>query len=202
MTFGRWLLVHSFSIFIVVMFILGYFYRDELQLQQAYQQLLSLDPEQVVASSDAIPRREVRQSPPAEKNSSVRTLPIAPAESAPPMNQSAPVIQSVPTVSEPVYQQDERLFMARKAYWNKHYAEAIDRYRQLIDEDPHNPDYLGELGNVYYVLNDYRNASRVYYRAAMLLLDHGDSDRARMLISPITAMDRQMGDQLKKAVQR
>lgn len=43
MTFGRWLLIHSFSIFLVGVLIFGYLYRDELQLEQAYQQLLNLD---------------------------------------------------------------------------------------------------------------------------------------------------------------
>jgi len=44
MTFGRWLLIHSFSIFLVSLLVLGYLYREELQLEQAYQQLLNLDP--------------------------------------------------------------------------------------------------------------------------------------------------------------
>lgn len=203
MTFGRWLLIHSFSIFIVVMFILGYVYREELQLQQAYQQLLNLDPVQVVNRPGSEVEHESNKAEASKKTSPQRIESSTPTviETAQPTRPAA-VIQSIPTVSEPDYQLDERLFLARKAYWNKSYEDSIALYRQLIDVDPGNPDYLGELGNVYYVLNDYYNASRAYYRAAILLKDQGESDRAGMLVSPLTAMDREMGDRLRQQLQR
>lgn len=43
MTFGRWLLVHSLSISILVMLGVGYFFKNELKLNEAYSQLLEID---------------------------------------------------------------------------------------------------------------------------------------------------------------
>lgn len=109
-------------------------------------------------------------------------------------------LASIPTVSKQIIQQDERLMTARKAYWDKNYTLAIRHYQQLIQENNNNPDHLGELGNVYYALNDNQNAASAYFQAALLLLEQKKPQKARLLISPITAMNRELGNQLKQNI--
>ncbi len=202
MTFGRWLLIHSFSIFLVTLLILGYIYREELKLEQAYQQLLNLEPEKVTITSVSPDqtKKPMEPEPPAKTTTEKidKTTELSePAKTIDPL----PEISSVPTVSEPVIQQDQRLLMARKAYWDKNYQQAIRYYQLLIQENPRNPDYFGELGNIYYALNDDQNASKAYYQAAMILLEQNQNKRAAILLSPITAMDRSLGDKLRQKLQ-
>ncbi len=205
MTFGRWLLIHSFSIFLVVLLILGYVYREELQLEQAYQQLLKIEPEKIAFDSKPEPSEP---APPA-KSESVPTLepqplveeettPLRFAEPFPEPVMSSPPVSSVPTFSEPVFAQNDRLFLARNEYWNKNYKQSIDLYKQLIEQDPSNPDYYGELGNIYYALNDDENASAAFYQAALILLEQNQLQSAARLLSPINAMNRSLGDQLNR----
>lgn len=189
MTFGRWLLIHSFSIFLVILFFVGYLYRDELQLEQAYQQLLNLEPKKLTAKDSNVPEDQSMQPEKAAPGSVQEISPV-------------PLIESTPTLSKTIIQQDDLLFKARKAYWNKDYQDAINLYQQLIQDDNRNPDYRGELGNIYYALNDYPNASRQYYQAALILIDINQIERARHLVSPVTAMNRDLGNQLKRRLLR
>jgi tetratricopeptide (TPR) repeat protein len=107
-------------------------------------------------------------------------------------------VEARPTISKTPRQYGEQLLMsARQAYWNRDYRTSIDRYRQLLNQQPQNPDFNGELGNVYYAMNDYSRAAQQYYRAALLLLDQDQVEAARQLISPITAMDRALDDRLQ-----
>lgn len=202
MTFGRWLLIHSFSIFLVGLMLFGYIYRHELRLEQVYQQLLKLEPQENTTT----------QSITASEGKTKEKIPAKPdtANSAAVLQQSSPQndqklastlpLTSIPTVSKEIIQQDDRLMSARKAYWDKNYNDAIHLYQQLVKEHNDNPDYLGELGNIYYAINDYQNATRAYYRAALLLLEQKKPEKAQALISPITAMDRDLGNQLKEKI--
>ncbi len=197
MTFGRWLLIHSFSIFLVSLMILGYYFREELQLEQAYQQLLNLDDKTL--SRTVEPEKD--QTQPA-KNESVESQPesIVSREQQTSVSDQKEVvfIESQPTVSEVIIEQDELLFQARKAYWDKDYQKAIASYQQLIQKEKDNADYLGELGNIYYALNDFPNAARHYYQAAMALIKNNQYEHARQLVSPVTAMNRELGEELKR----
>lgn len=212
MSFGRWLLIHSFSIFLVGLFLLGYLYRDELQLEQVYQQILSSGKQKVaeVANSD---RAETLQSDsklgeataPAIDQKEADPVGQEPSESAmmPPQemvadSETLDFLQSTPTVSKTIIELDDLLFKARKAYWDKDYPLAISYYQQLIEDDGDNPDYIGELGNIYYSINDFENASQLYYQAAIILIAKNRVDQARSLLSPITAMNRELGDKLKQ----
>ena len=217
MSFGRWLLIHSFSIFLVGVFLLGYLYREELQLEQVYHQLLSSGKEKVAEtiSPQAEPRGEVEDSPLPAAQVPVQPIPVPMEDTAqqmeepvtePPPAEQPPAIdtetlkflQSTPTVSKTIIELDELLFKARKAYWDKDYPLAISYYQQLIEGDGDNPDYIGELGNIYYSINDFENASQQFYQAAIILIARNQHDQARMLLSPITAMNRDLGDQLKR----
>ena len=200
MTFGRWLLVHSFSIFLVCLLLLGYVYRDELKLEQAYQQLLNFDSEEQVAVDSAKSDEITPSSEPVieNKDSQLTTESAPKAEISESLTQPSMELQTKPTVSEVIIEQDALLFQARQAYWDKNYEQAIQGYQQLIQKEPNNPDYFGELGNIYYSLNDFPNASRHYSQAALVLIQHNKMEQARSLVSPVTAMNRELGDKLRQ----
>jgi tetratricopeptide (TPR) repeat protein len=209
MSFARWLLVHSFSIFIVAAVLLGYIYRDELQLQQAYDQLLQLrPPTQTQEAVDLVEKPELPFVQSASRQISDDSVVAGsvegnvsesqPEEISPPAK-SVVQVEAVSTLSEESTGYiEEELALARQAYWDQRYDESVARYQRLIDQSPDNVDYIGELGNVLYTVNDYRLAARTYYQAASLLLEQGQPDQARKLLSPITAMDRQLGDKLRE----
>lgn len=209
MSFGRWLLIHSFPIFLLLLAALGYLYRAELQLEKAYQQLLNMDPKSVTISTGPATMPEPNSS--VVDQSPINVPPVASPQRGKADEVTEPqlplrALPTVPTVDEgakPAMQQpkdtlEELLFLARKAYWDKNYLDAILFYQQLIQANRYNPDYHGELGNIYYSLNDNQNASRLYYQAARLFIEQQQPERARLLLSPITAMDRELGDELKR----
>jgi TolA-binding protein len=210
MTFGRWLLIHSFSIFIVVMLLLGYVYRDELQLQQAYNQLLNLkQPEELIKTFNQKKNVQVENENKTGQTNNIsantddhadKTLQVIPPARQNPLPVTRPSLQVQPGNNDAVQAStpDNLLYDARQAFWDKDYQTAIEGYQRLIDQYPQNADYSGELGNIYYVLNDYNNAAELYYRTAQLLLQKGDRDAARQLLSPINAMNRELGDKLKQ----
>ena len=219
MTFGRWLLVHSFSIFLVGMLLLGYLYREELRLEQAYQQLLNLDSHR--AALDSISGREASaesaepspvltaQPKVAISEPSVTTMSRPPAmleqeagsaEAAPVNTPPQQNTESVPTfVSDPLDVVGNDLLMAaRQAFWEEDYPRAVSQYRRLIGADPDNPDLHGELGNIYFAMNDGRQASQEYYRAAQILMQQNRFEAAQRLLSPIRAMDRELAFRLEQ----
>ena len=227
MSFGRWLLVNSFSIFLVSLFVLGYFYREELQLDQAYHELFSVELEQVVKKSlDPVTTPKKATEPPkltvqskikvesSKQPSKIEKLPSTIGSLQQKIdseelnvNKTENVQLVVPPVldSKPINHQvgdiDDLLQTARQAYWDKKYSESINIYQQLMVKDQTNADIPGELGNIYYALNDYPNASTLYFQAAQLLISQNQQDRARLLVSPITAMNRELGTQLSEQLQ-
>ena len=211
MSFGRWLLVNSFSIFLLGLFFFGYIYRTELQLENAYHQLFKIDPITAISLSPSIDQPQVADKQSTEEVNQVKednqsNFDTGNKQS---VTELTTVLKTVPTVSnQPVESPksvesvaslslDDRLYLARQAYWDKNYADAIYLYRQLIQENSNNPDYLGELGNIYYSLNDDRNASHLYFQAAMVFINQNQPDRARLLVAPIIAMNRDLGEKLK-----
>jgi tetratricopeptide (TPR) repeat protein len=76
----------------------------------------------------------------------------------------------------------EMLAAARRAYWSKDIPLAIRRYQALIQGYPNEPDYYGELGNIYFKEGEHERAGEAYYEAALLLLDRGERDRAKDLL--------------------
>jgi tetratricopeptide (TPR) repeat protein len=199
MSFGRWLLIHSFSISLVGLLVLGYLYREELQLERAYQQLLNLDPPtEDVIKSLALDKKTQQQAKP--KKSDEIHKPIVKPDKVIESDEVSEPVQVTSTIKHTEVQQDDLLFDARQAFWAKDYQTAIDRYQQLINRDSENPDYYGELGNVYYALNDSNKASELYFRTAQLLLHQGQRDAAAQLLPPLNAMNRELGDKLKRSL--
>ncbi len=210
MSFGRWLLVHSFTLLLLILILAGYFFRTELKLEMAYQQLLNLNPEPITEiekeeSAETVVEVETQAST-VDNNIQTKKPEIEIKEEKTPSASTTtlPRVSTVTTTPEKkvdpaeISKTDNRLFQARQAYWDKNYADAIYLYRQLIQENGFNPDYLGELGNIYYSLNDTQNASQLYYQAALQFIELKETDRARSLVAPIIAMNRDLGEKLKR----
>lgn len=221
MSFGRWLLVHSFAITLLVLLLLMYLFRTELQLDQAYRQLLSLEPAPVVSKQPdhSLPKRKNQAKPSADTATVTSTVKPAAETIQPQSDASQPNTQlsgsarsaaagslvAVPTIDAPSPPQQKLnadLLSARQDYWNRDYAQAIDKYQRLIQQYPDKPDYLGELGNIYYTLNDTKRAANLYYRAARLLLEQNKFQHAASLLAPITALDRELADSLQQQLKR
>ncbi|MBC8210021.1 MAG: tetratricopeptide repeat protein [Gammaproteobacteria bacterium] len=224
MSFGRWILIHSFSIFLVTAFFLGYVFRAELQLEQVYRQLLNIDPKSVSITSktrsQATASGEAQLKPEKQDPTSTTDTPAKSVQIGIRSEQSKTQTSALPTTAQtpvsPIVNQtsapqaiparvpdlQDELFLARKAYWKKNYADAIAGYQLLIQKDRGNPDLRGELGNIYYALNDTDNASKLYYQSAMILLQQNRPEQARLLLSPIIAMNRELGEDLKLKIQQ
>ena len=212
MSFGRWLLVHSFSLFLLALLVLMYLFRAELQLEKAYRQLVSLEPQVAeVKKASHAPKPKIPVNTPhrAQKASAPQSAvgkksqPVQAVETQP--ISSPDKLVAVPTLKPAQPEGDELdgdLIRARKAYWANDYARAIDEYQRLIQQHPQNPDYPGELGNIYYTLNNDQRAAELYFQAAMLFLQQNDVLHARSLVAPITALDRELGERLKQRLKR
>ncbi len=191
MTFGRWLLVHSFSISILLMLGLGYVFKEELKLQEAYHQLLSIDSavlseqhasapvdnkvinNKQIVSNDVAPAAINTQS-----RSTVtlkRTLPETTLEPV------ASTLAPQPSAQKTMPENIDYLLQAREAFWDKNYQLAIKLYTDEIHKTPESADLYGELGNIYYSLNDYDNASTHYLKAGELFLKMNDGIRAKQV---------------------
>jgi len=201
MTFGRWLLVHSLSISILVMLGVGYVYKEELKLQEAYSQLLLIDTQSLSSSHEDKQHKTVKQAVIGNvnneqkvahsiiKNNGEKTSDVKQEEKVrvenPLSTEVKPVIKTthgLPTFVEKEIEKDvDYLLNARKAYWDKDYQKAIELYQNEISKNPDSADLLGELGNIYYSLNNYDVASSHYLNAGELFLKTDDQVRAKQI---------------------
>lgn len=263
MTFGRWLLVHSLSICILVMFAVGYFFKQELKLNQAYSELLDIDTEALslndlgsekkapaslaTADNDQAQLKQnsnskhsgalvdVKDAPEmavadetveievvstltaesestanAEKTSPVFVRPEAiQTKTLPPeeiekeilayqnklQNPTPPaVVKPTAAISAPAEQ--NLLALAREAYWNHDYKLALDLYQQEIRKHPNTADLYGEMGNIYYGLEQFGLAAQHYFRAGELLLDSNDPQRAKEVYEVLNVFAPEMAEKL------
>lgn len=77
---------------------------------------------------------------------------------------------------------NEMLAAARRAYWNHDLPLAIRHYQALIQAFPNDPDYFGEVGNIYFEQGRNEQAAQAYYEAALLLLARGQRTRAGEMV--------------------
>lgn len=212
MSFGRWLLTHSLSLFLAAMLLAAWFWRDELELDRAWaqlhqvgsqMQLAEAEQEPAVAETDA---GSVKASQPATPASGQREAREASAQPTPAGTAATP--REMPATGnidthppDPVSAIDPLLAEARRAFWSRQFDRAIATYRALIEQQPQNPDYLGELGNIYYNLNRFDRAAELFERAGLLLVEQGDLERARQLLPALSSLDRDRGQRLRQAIE-
>ena len=94
----------------------------------------------------------------------------------------------------------ELLAAAREAYWLHDYDGAENIYRQLIQLEPDNPDWYGELGNMYFAQGQWQQASAVYYEAGVRLLNDGKMVQARQMVAVIRGLNGVEADDLENQV--
>jgi len=215
MSLGRWLLIHSLSLFLAAMLLAVWFWRDELDLDRAWDQLRRVSDsmemplsgesggnsasgqETVTAAAGSTPSGPAGQSArPQAKAGEPASMPLASsaAPGIPPRGAKVPPDSGSNGQS--------LLQAARKAFWSRDFDRSITLYQRLIDENPDNPDYSGELGNIYYNLNRFDRAADLFHRAGQLLVEQGDLARARQLLPALTSLDREKGRQLQQAIEQ
>jgi len=94
----------------------------------------------------------------------------------------------------------ELLAAAREAYWLHDYEGAENHYQLLIQLEPDNPDWYGELGNMYFSQGQWQQASAVYYEAGVRLLNDGKVLQARQMVDVIRGLNGVEADDLENQV--
>jgi tetratricopeptide (TPR) repeat protein len=208
MSFGRWLLTHSLSLFLVAMLLAAWFWRDELELERAWTQLRQVGGSMELAASKAgkaPAETAVATASPEDDRPDAAREPVP--EPAPTMPQTAsPAPASEPANDEALpaagNHEESLLQAARKAFWSRDFDRSIALYQRLIEEQPGNPDHLGELGNIYYNLNRFDRAAELFHRAGRLLVEQGDLARARQLLPALMSLDREKGQSLEQSIEQ
>jgi len=96
----------------------------------------------------------------------------------------------------------EKWEQARRAYWNGARDEAIAIYKELTREYPREPDFFGELGNIYHELGEKELAAQAYYQAALILVEQGENERAERLLGVIEGLSQRLGEELGARLKR
>ncbi|OOZ40779.1 hypothetical protein BOW53_06585 [Solemya pervernicosa gill symbiont] len=71
---------------------------------------------------------------------------------------------------------------ARNAFWQGEYEQAEESYRRLAEQQPRNPDAIGELGNLYFAQGRYEEEAAAYSKAADRLAEIGHMGQAMHLV--------------------
>ena len=94
----------------------------------------------------------------------------------------------------------ESLAAAREAYWLRDYEGAENHYRLLIQLEPDNPDWHGELGNMYFAQGQWEQAAAAYYEAGVRLLNDGMVAKARQMVNVIRGLNGAEADELETQI--
>ncbi len=78
---------------------------------------------------------------------------------------------------------------ARLAFQAGKSDQAISLYQELIEHFPEDPNAHGELGNIYYSMGLWKQASKAYYQAAIVLLHLENRDQLHHLHRVIRGLD-------------
>ena len=105
------------------------------------------------------------------------------------------------TPAAPALSSYQLLALAREAYWMREYQAAEDFYREMILQDPHNPDGYGELANMYFSQGDWEAAASAYYEAGSRLVKAGLLAPARGLVDVIRGLEGPQADALAHEIE-
>jgi len=94
----------------------------------------------------------------------------------------------------------ESLAAAREAYWLRDYEGAENHYQLLIQLEPDNPDWHGELGNMYFAQGQWEQAAAEYYEAGVRLLNDGMVVQARQMVNVIRGLNGAEADDLETQI--
>ena len=94
----------------------------------------------------------------------------------------------------------ELLAAAREAYWLHDYEGAENHYRRLIQLESDNPDWYGELGNMYFAQGQWEQAATAYHEAGVRLLKDGQVVQARQMLNVIRGLNGAGADDLEAQI--
>ena len=96
----------------------------------------------------------------------------------------------------------QQLEEARQLYWQKDVSAATEAYEALGRDYPRDADIWGEIGNFYYSIQQSEPAGIAYYRTVSLLIDKGDTQKARQLLGVLYELDANRGRELDARLQQ
>ena len=143
-------------------------------------------------------------NPVAEVPASVITAPeyrplaaekAAPADATPAPAKPAAVPADSGAASESDFQ--SQLEQARQHYWGGDMHAAEQAYRRLTESHPEQAEVWGELGNLFFSRREMVQATDAYYRAIELLIEQGDTERARQLLGAMHQLDAEKAKELE-----
>lgn len=120
--------------------------------------------------------------------------PMTPAVPANTNAKPAPVRNTARALPEPA----DYLDGAREAFAAGDTAWAIHYYTTYLERKKNDVDVWGELGNVYYLEDDFAKAAKAYFNAANLLIDRGQTAYAMELMPVIEEADPSLAAALYK----
>jgi len=127
--------------------------------------------------------------------------PVPPEQpAAPEISDVAALHASSDTPAEKTVQQ--QLEEARQLYWQKDVSAATKAYEALGRDYPRDADIWGEIGNFYYSIQQSQPAGMAYYRTVSLLIDKGDTQKARQLLGVLYELDANRGRELDARLQQ
>ena len=85
---------------------------------------------------------------------------------------------------------------ARKSFYRREYDKCEKRYKRVINMTKDNFDAWGELGNVYFHQGKNDEAAEAYMRAASILIDKGQVERAASLLGLMRYLDEKRAETL------
>jgi hypothetical protein len=92
------------------------------------------------------------------------------------------------------------LASAREAFWLRDYVAAEQQYKELISQNPDNPDGYGELGNMYFSQGEWDKACAAYFDAGVHLLDQGMVSEAQQMVEVIRGLNGTQADELAQKI--
>ena len=145
------------------------------------------------------PAQQLTRTPVASDAPAVATLPAgeAPTEATGTVATDAAVTSSGMVARVNPYQ---LLASAREAYWLHDYEQAETIYRELTALEPDNPDWYGELGNMYFSQGKWDESASAYYQAGTRLVKAGRLARARDLVKVIRGLNGSQAQELETMI--
>ena len=89
-----------------------------------------------------------------------------------------------------------KLADARRAYWNRDYAQADALYNELLSVETSNADLMSEYGNMLLQSGQVEKTLNIYEKAAILMIETDRKQDAKPLIDYIASWDKDRADQL------
>ena len=145
------------------------------------------------------PAQQLTRTPVASDAPAVATLPAgeAPTEATGTVATDAAIASSGMVARVNPYQ---LLASAREAYWLHDYEQAETIYRELTALEPDNPDWYGELGNMYFSQGKWDESASAYYEAGTRLVKAGRLARARDLVKVIRGLNGSQAQELETMI--